>query len=130
MSEPWPQPSPPLPTLFAKLVPANLAARKAFSRIASHFKGGGGEGWSERYVVIDRERDEGVEGGSGSGSEGESVKRKIWTGWYVLDLGIPPRRPGVGMLIFFFYFFVFGFGVEGFVDFCDMNFCHTFCCVW
>lgn len=115
MSSTWSAPPPPISTHFAKLIPANEAAKKAFSRVVGKIKvdpGGEGEVHASRYVAVDAEEEEVVVGGwvSGSGSEekGESesddgnegveeVRKRVWTGYYVLDFAVPPRRPNIGV---------------------------------
>lgn len=115
MSSTWSPPPPPLPTHFAKLIPANEAAKKAFSRVAGKIKadtGGKGEVHVGRYIIVESEEEEVVVGGwvrrSGSEEKGESesddgnegveeVRNRVWTGYYVLDFAIPPRRPNIGV---------------------------------
>lgn len=112
MTTEWSIP-PPLPTAFAKLIPTNKAAKKAFSRIASKIKAGSSDGLSDhvsRYVVIDSVQDDMVECPSESESESDGgsrergVRSKVWTGYYVLDFKNAPKRPGSGMWIWSFVF--------------------------
>lgn len=93
-------------SLFARLIPANDAAKKTFHEVARRFVEDMTRTWSwhaGKYIFINTSQDDGqgLDFGSKSINDGESLRSRsgIWTGHYLLDFDVPPADPHKGWVI-------------------------------
>lgn len=91
---------------FARLIPANDAARKGFHDVARSFLEDETPAWSRdarKYIVINTGRDDrqGMAFRSKSIDDKGSIMldSEAWTGHYLLDFGVPPADPHKGWII-------------------------------
>ena len=86
-------------TPFAKLIPSNASARRAFDSLAQNMKDD--PVWkphSRRYIHVNAEKKE-VPNVSMEGYGPYEGRKEIWTGFYILSFGVAPIDPRRGWSI-------------------------------
>lgn len=89
---------------FARLVPANRAARIAFNEVVDKLRTPD-SGWTEtgleKYMHIDRVKVDVHEENSDTDTDGDipPLTISLWTGYYRLNLDIPPSNGKIGWVV-------------------------------